>query len=132
MAGEVVAVGDGVEHWAPGQPVVAGGPGGAFAQYAVYPAAALRRKPDALSFAQAAAFGSAYLTAWVALVRRARLEPGEWVLVLQGAASLRLETVPEARHLRPGDHVHIPAGLRHRVEATQAEPPTIWLAVHYG
>ncbi len=57
---------------------------------------------------------------------------GEWVLLIQGHASLRLETIPEARHLRPGDHLHIPAGLRHRVEATQAEPPTIWLAVHYG
>ena len=57
---------------------------------------------------------------------------GEWVLLLQGAASVRLETVPEARHLGPGDHLHIPAGLRHRVEATQAEPPTVWLAVHYG
>ena len=99
MAGEVVAVGDGVEHWAPGQPVVAGGPGGAFAQYAVYPAAALRRKPDALSFAQAAAFGSAYLTAWVALVRRARLEPGEWVLVHGAAGGVGLATVDLAKAL---------------------------------
>jgi cupin 2 domain-containing protein len=33
--------------------------------------------------------------------------------------------------LSPGDHVIIPAHVRHRVEWTDAEHPTVWLAVHY-
>ena len=32
--------------------------------------------------------------------------------------------------LGPGDHVLIPAGARHRVERTSAEPPAVWLAVY--
>jgi len=55
----------------------------------------------------------------------------EWVLLIQGEAALRLENLPEALHLRQGDYVLIPAGLRHRVEWTSSVPPTIWLAVHY-
>jgi len=29
-----------------------------------------------------------------------------------------------------GDHLLIPAGERHRVEATDPAGPTVWLAVH--
>ncbi len=54
----------------------------------------------------------------------------EWVAVLSGAARLRFENEPEDRHLGPGDHVFIPAHARHRVDWTNAKPPTIWLAVH--
>ena len=54
----------------------------------------------------------------------------EWVTVLTGAARLRFENEPEDRELRPGDHVFIQAHMRHRVEWTSADPPTIWLAVH--
>ena len=57
---------------------------------------------------------------------------GEWVVLLQGEALLRLAGEDEARRLRPGDFVDIAPGRRHRVEWTQAAPPTVWLAVHYG
>lgn len=56
----------------------------------------------------------------------------EWVLLIQGGAAVRLQDAAEACRLRPGDHLHIPAGRRHRVEWTTAEPPAVWLAVHYG
>ncbi|KAA5602382.1 cupin domain-containing protein [Blastochloris sulfoviridis] len=52
----------------------------------------------------------------------------EFVVLLAGAATLRFEDGRELA-LRPGDFVDIPAHCRHRVDATQAEPPTIWLAV---
>ena len=55
----------------------------------------------------------------------------EWVLLVQGEASLRLEGAPDAHRLRSGDYLHIPAGLRHRVDWTAADPPTLWLAIHY-
>lgn len=54
----------------------------------------------------------------------------EWVAVLVGAARLRFESEPEDRYLGPGDHVFIPAHARHRVEWTNADPPTMWLAIH--
>lgn len=56
----------------------------------------------------------------------------EWVVLLTGSATLRFEGEPEARHLRPGDWVAIPAGRRHRVDWTPANEPSVWLAVHYG
>ena len=56
----------------------------------------------------------------------------EWVLVLAGAAGLLIEGETQPRELRKGDHLHLPARCRHRVEWTAAEEPTIWLAVHFG
>lgn len=56
---------------------------------------------------------------------------GEWVVLLTGAARLRLAEEAEARRLAPGDWVDIPAHCRHRVEWTDPDQPTVWLAVHY-
>lgn len=56
----------------------------------------------------------------------------EWVLVLAGRAGLRFEDEPEPRVLRAGDFVSIPARRRHRVDWTQEDAATIWLAVHYS
>jgi cupin 2 domain-containing protein len=54
----------------------------------------------------------------------------EWVLVVSGAAGLLIEGESAVRGLGPGDYVFIPAHVRHRVEWTAADEPTIWLAVH--
>ncbi|MFZ4605666.1 MAG: NADPH:quinone oxidoreductase family protein [Caulobacter sp.] len=99
LAGEVTALGEGVTRFAVGDAVVGGAKLGGFAEFAVLPAAAIRAKPDNLSFSQAAAVGAAYLTAYVALVRRARLEPGEWVLVHGAAGGVGLAAVDLARAL---------------------------------
>ena len=93
MAGDVVALGEGVSSVAVGDAVVATGLGGAFAHYAVYPTHVLRPKPQRLTYEQASAFGVAYLTAYVALVRRARLESGEWLLVHGAAGGVGLAAV---------------------------------------
>jgi NADPH2:quinone reductase len=99
LAGEVAALGDGVTSFQIGDAVVGGARLGAFAEYAVLSADALKPKPERLSFAQAAAYGAAYLTAYVALVRRARLEPGEWVLVHGAAGGVGLAAVDLAKAL---------------------------------
>ena len=57
---------------------------------------------------------------------------GEWVVLLKGSAGLLLEGEEEVRQLMPGDYLYLPAHLRHRVEWTQAEGETIWLALHGG
>jgi NADPH2:quinone reductase len=99
LAGEVAALGDGATSFQIGDAVVGGARLGAFAEYAVLSADALKPKPERLSFAQAAAYGAAYLTAYVALVRRARLEPGEWVLVHGAAGGVGLAAVDLAKAL---------------------------------
>lgn len=54
----------------------------------------------------------------------------EWVLLLKGGAGLWIEGEAEIT-LRPGDHVLIPANRQHRVMWTDADGPTVWLAVHF-
>jgi NADPH2:quinone reductase len=99
LAGEVAALGEGVTSLSVGNAVVGGARLGGFAEYAVLSAQALKPKPARLSFAEAAAYGAAYLTAYVALVRRARLEPGEWVLVHGAAGGVGLAAIDLAKAL---------------------------------
>jgi cupin 2 domain-containing protein len=56
----------------------------------------------------------------------------EWVIVLQGTASLQIEGRAGPLRLAAGDHCWLPAGCRHRVAATAPDGPTVWLAVHRG
>jgi cupin 2 domain-containing protein len=57
---------------------------------------------------------------------------GEFVVLMSGKAILRFENPEIVMELSPGDWVDIPPHCRHRVEWTQASPPTIWLAAHYS
>ncbi|MBP7815792.1 MAG: NADPH:quinone oxidoreductase family protein [Phenylobacterium sp.] len=99
IAGEVEALGEGVTQFQIGDAVVGGARIGGFSEYAVTPAAILRPKPANLSFSQAAGYATAYLTAYVSLVRRAQVEPGEWVLVHGAAGGVGLAAVDLAKHL---------------------------------
>jgi len=54
----------------------------------------------------------------------------EWVILLRGIAEMLFENEGQPVTLKPGDHVFIPAFSRHRVTRTDANQPTIWLAVH--
>jgi cupin 2 domain-containing protein len=56
---------------------------------------------------------------------------GEWVVVVKGSAELLFEGESAPRVLLPGDYLHIPPHARHRVTATGAVEPTVWLAVHH-
>jgi cupin 2 domain-containing protein len=58
-------------------------------------------------------------------------EWAEWVVLLTGGAGILFEGETTAHELRPGDYLHIPAHVRHRIEWTHKEQPTIWLAVHF-
>lgn len=53
----------------------------------------------------------------------------EWVVLLKGSARLRFEGEGQVLELAPGDWVEIPAHARHRVEWTDPEQETLWLAV---
>lgn len=58
-------------------------------------------------------------------------ERDEWVLLLEGAAGLRIEDSDEVR-LGRGDHVWIAAGQKHWVTWTAKDRATVWLAIHLG
>jgi cupin 2 domain-containing protein len=55
----------------------------------------------------------------------------EWVILLRGSASLLFKSSNKEIIMKPGDYVNIPAHQKHRVEWTDANEETIWLAVHY-
>ena len=54
----------------------------------------------------------------------------EWVVVLSGSAGVKIEGEDKPRILAPGGYLEIPPHVRHRVEWTDADEPTVWLAVH--
>ena len=56
----------------------------------------------------------------------------EWVLILQGQATLAFEKEPENMIMKSGDYILIPPHARHRVLSTAPDRETIWLAIHYG
>lgn len=57
---------------------------------------------------------------------------GEWVLLLQGKARLQFYDGGAIVNLYPGDYLHLPPHCRHRVEWTDPDQNTVWLAVYYG
>jgi len=58
-------------------------------------------------------------------------DQNEWVLLLSGRAGLLLAGDDNIVELKPGDYLNIPAHVRHRLEWTDPDRPTVWLAVHY-
>lgn len=54
----------------------------------------------------------------------------EWVLLLKGKAKLQFDH-DETVVLREGDYINIPAHKKHRVEWTDPNEETIWLAIFY-
>jgi NADPH:quinone reductase-like Zn-dependent oxidoreductase len=54
---------------------------GTAAEYVVLPEANLAKVPDSMPWDRAAAFSLGTLTAWRMLTTRARIRPGEWVLI---------------------------------------------------
>jgi len=55
----------------------------------------------------------------------------EWVVLLSGSAGLEVEGESSIRKLAPGDFMLLPAHRKHRVAWTDADEPTIWLAVFF-
>lgn len=55
----------------------------------------------------------------------------EWVIVLQGEATLLFEGDSAPRLMKAGDHLTIAPHQRHRVEWTTPQQPTVWLAVFF-
>lgn len=97
LAGTVAAVGAGVVGYRPGDAVMATGQTGAFAEECLVPVERLMRRPEAIPPEVAAASLITYGTTYHALKDRARLRPGETVLVLGAAGGVGTAAIELAR-----------------------------------
>ncbi|MGP6086536.1 NADPH:quinone oxidoreductase family protein [Antarctobacter jejuensis] len=93
VAGVVESLGEGVEGFAPGDRVAVFGGQGGLAEKGCFSAVRAVKLPDSMSWTDAAAFQIAYGTSHVALDHRARLQPGETLLVLGAAGGVGLTAV---------------------------------------
>ena len=98
-AGIVDALGPGVSAPAVGTRVAVHATGGGLAEYGTFAAARCLPIPDGMPFEDAAAFQIAYGTSHVALDHRARLQPGETLLVLGAAGGVGLTAVEIGRRM---------------------------------
>lgn len=99
-AGIVEALGPGVSRWREGDRVMGLVGGGAQAETVVVHELEAMPSPRGLSDAQAAAIPEAFITAWDALVHRARVVPGQRVLVHAIGSGIGTAAVQLARLLQ--------------------------------
>ena len=131
VAGTVEALGPDTDGPAPGTRVAVFGGQGGLADYGCFPAARAVPLPDAMSFAEAAAFQVAYGTSHVALDHKARLQPGETLLVLGAAGGVGLTAVEIGKQMgarviacaRGADKLEVAkrAGADHLIDAASQD-----------
>ncbi|ASZ12786.1 zinc-binding dehydrogenase [Chitinophaga pendula] len=102
IAGDVIAVGDAVKNWRPGDKVYYsprfGGPG-SYAEYHLTHESALSRMPNNLTYEEAAAMPLIGGTVWEMLVVRAKLKKGDTILILGGAGGVGSLAIQVAKSL---------------------------------
>ncbi|MEI7864136.1 MAG: SDR family NAD(P)-dependent oxidoreductase [Chthoniobacterales bacterium] len=97
VAGEIVAVGEGVSHVKPGDRVFGLAVFG-LATYTLARAADILPLPDDITFEEAATIPVVFMTAWHALKNVAHLRSGETVLVHAGAGGVGMAAIQIARY----------------------------------
>lgn len=88
IAGEVVAVGEGVQHYALGDSVCALIAGGGYAEYCKVHESNALPVPKGFSMAEAAAIPETFFTVWVNVFQRGHLQAGETVLIHGGTSGI--------------------------------------------
>lgn len=90
IAGDIEAIGEGVEGWTVGTAVYGfkGLRGGAYADYTIVQSHEIARMPTTLSYSDAASVPHAASTAWTALVLTANVQPGQRVLIHAAAGGV--------------------------------------------
>lgn len=99
IAGEVLATGAGARRFVVGDRVIAFLPSGGLAERATVAETSAVALPQGVDFRTAAAFPVAFGTAHLALDHRARLAPGETLLVLGAAGGVGLAAVAVGKRL---------------------------------
>jgi len=97
VAGTIVALGEGVNGWRPGEVVCALTPGGGYAEYCTTPAAHCLPLPRGLSLLEAASLPENYFTVWHNVFERGALREGETLLVHGGSSGIGLAAIQLAK-----------------------------------
>jgi NADPH:quinone reductase-like Zn-dependent oxidoreductase len=97
VAGDVDAVGEGVEEFEVGQRVMGACRFGGYAQLAVAKTGSLIPMPDGWSYSEGAAMPVTYATAYAGLVRYGGLRPGERVLIQAAAGGVGIAATQIAK-----------------------------------
>jgi putative PIG3 family NAD(P)H quinone oxidoreductase len=97
VAGEVAAVGEGVERWKGGEKVTALLPGGGYAEYAVVDERHALPIPAGLSWAEAASLPETVFTVWANVFDIGRLKPGESCLIHGATSGIGVAAVQMAK-----------------------------------
>lgn len=114
-AGEVVAIGEGVSEWAPGDQVCALLPGGGYAEYVATPATHCLPIPAGLGLKEAACLPETYFTVWSNVFMRGSLTGGERFLVHGGSSGIGTTAIQLAREF--GARVFTTAGSAEKCNA---------------
>jgi NADPH2:quinone reductase len=114
VAGVVDAVGVGVTTFAVGDAVVALTFQGAMAECSLAEASRTFRLPSGMDFAVAATMPVVYQTSYFALVDRAALRAGEWLLVHAGASGVGLSAIQLGKAL--GARIIATAGSEEKLQ----------------
>ena len=91
---------------------------GTFAQALVMPEVNLREIPAGMSFEEAAAFPLVFLTAWRMVVNKARVHPGETVLILGIGGGVALAALQIAK--RAGARVFVTSSSPEKLKRAEA------------
>jgi NADPH2:quinone reductase len=97
VSGVVAALGEGVERLSIGDAVLALVAGGGYAEYAAAPEVCCIRKPDTLSFIDAAAIPETFFTVWHNVFERGELKAGETFLVHGGTGGIGVTAIQLAK-----------------------------------
>jgi len=97
VAGEIAAVGEGVERWHEGDTVTALLAGGGYAEYALVDARHALPIPTGLDFVQAAALPETVFTVWANVFEGGRLQRGETLLVHGANSGIGVTSVQMAK-----------------------------------
>ena len=108
VAGEVVALGSSAEKFKIGDQVCALISGGGYAEYCVAPEVQALPVPKGVSMLEAASLPETFFTVWSNVYDRARLAPGETLLVQGGSSGIGVTAIQMAK--ATGNRVFATAG----------------------
>ncbi|KGF70437.1 NAD(P)H-quinone oxidoreductase [Hoeflea sp. BAL378] len=117
-AGEVAAVGEGVENFAVGDPVCALLPGGGYADYALTPAGHCLPIPKGFDTVTAAALPETILTVWANVMEGGKLQPDETILIHGGSSGIGVMAIQIARN--HGGQVFVTAGSEEKCKVCES------------
>jgi NADPH:quinone reductase len=120
VAGNIVALGDGVTQWKTGEMVCALVAGGGYAEYCLAPASNCLPIPHGLSVLEAASLPETFFTVWSNVFKRAGLRENETFLVQGGSSGIGVTAIQMAR------------AMGHRVFATAGTPEKCAACVALG